>query len=456
MESKSSDSPKRIAPNTYHVARSGGVLVTFASALDANATVDTGKLTKVSVSNMSVDVMAWGAKNDLPQYREEMIVGNNIVPALIERKKSIITGQGWFAYKVRYEDTPDGPMKRIMDEVPMPDEAKDFFKKWPKTARKIVAELLKHSLAMPEFIRSRDNKVFEVRCLETKHMRAAKKQGKGEIKTWYWSNAWTKSQQNIVSPSERVIEAVPVYDEAQKQPKFVLPLLEDTFNDGYYPIPAYWGGRYWIELSNIIPLFHRANLRHGQLPRWNIIIPHDYFFDYEKMNQAITEEERARLVKEFQAKEQAFVDDLNQVLTGLENTGRTIVTKSELIEAIGGRYEKRIQIEPLDGKLNDQALLPLYEASNVANISAQAIHPSLANIETQGKLSSGTEIRNAYLLYLIIAAPTYRDMLQEVIEVVKFENGWPEDVHYAIRDAELTTLAENPAGVRPAKTNVGV
>lgn len=91
----------------------------------------------------------------------------------------------------------------------------------------------------------------------------------------------------------------------------------------------------------------------------------------------------------------------------------------------------------------------------MANISAQAIHPTLANIETAGKLSSGTEIRNAFLMYLIIAAPVYRDMLQEVVELVKQENGWPTDIQYAIRDAELTTLAENPAGVQQAKTPIG-
>jgi len=452
MENKLSNDPRRIGAHTYHVASVGGVLLHFESAMPADATNDVGKVQRIP-GDMA-EIVTWGAKNDLPNFREELITGNNIVPALIERKVSIICGQSWYAYRERFEDTGSGQMKRIIDEVPMPAEAKPFFQKFKKTNRKLIGELMKHGIAMPEFIRDKTGKIATVNSLEMKYVRAAKKTGT-EVNTWYWSNAWTSAQMRIVPRKDQIHTAIPVYKEGANQPKFVLPLCQDLFNDGYYPIPSYWGGRHWIELSNIIPLFHKANLRHGQLPRWNIIIPHDYFYDYEAMNRTTDETERANLIKGFQAKEQAFVDDLNSVLTGLEQTGRTILTKSEMIEALGGKYEKRIIIEPLDGKLNDEALLPLYAASNVANISAQAIHPSLANIETQGKLASGTEIRNAFLLYLIIAAPSYRDFSYSVVDVAKAENKWPEDIHYGIRDAEMTTLAENPGGVQASETNIG-
>jgi len=163
------------------------------------------------------------------------------------------------------------------------------------------------------------------------------------------------------------------------------------------------------------------------------------------------------VLKTAEEKEKQFINDFNTVLVGVGNTGRPIVTKSEIIEALGGKYEKRIQIEKIDYNINDEALLKLYAASNVANVSAQALHPTLASIETGGKgIGSGTEIRNAFLLYLIIAAPVVRDMLMEVVEVVKTENGWPADVKFAIRDAEMTTLAENPTGMQEKEPNDAV
>ncbi len=455
MENKSST--ERPA-NTYVVGT--GTAKTFVqfAALPNEATNDVGKLNTVSVPNeaKSVQIMYWGKDNNLPHYREELICGNNIVPSLIDRKQSIICGQGWYAYKERFEDTGSGQMKRIIDEVPMPADAELFFEEFRGVDKQLVGEMLKHGVSMPEFIRTRDGKIGAVNSLEVRYMRSGKKDaGNGKIKEWYWGNAWTTKYSNNIQQVDKKIVELPIYISGAKQNKFVLPQMNSLFNDGYYPIPAYWGGRHWIKLSNVIPLFHDANLQHGQTPRWHIIIPFDFFWDYKRLNSATTPEEEAILYGEFKVSEQKFIDDLNGVLTGIGNTGRTITSKSEIVEAMGGKYEKRIVIEELKPELHDEALLKLYEASNVANISSQGLHPTLANIETAGKLSSGTEIRNAFLMYLIIAAPPYRDHLMKVVNLVKRENGWDPAIKYGIRDAELTTLAENPAGVRPAETPIG-
>lgn len=447
--------PQRLGPNTYYVSQGGGAIIQF-EAVPNSTSIDVGRVNAVTIPNQQkqVDVMYWGKSNDLPQYREELILGNNIVPALIERKRNILCGQGWYAYKERFEDTGSGMMKRIVDEVPMQPEQKAFFRKFRKTSMELVGELVKHAMAMPEFIREKgeSGKIASVKSLEVKYCRAGKKVGV-EIETWYWGNAWQKA--NNIKPEDRIIRDLPVYKEGTKQKRFVLPLIDGLFNDGYYPIPAYWGGRHWITLSNIIPLFHEANLRNGSLPRWHVVMPHDYFLDYEAMEGA-TEEDRIKLKKEAKAKEKQFLNDFNALMTDVSKTGRTLFTKSELIEAMGGNKDKRIIVEPLDVDMKDEALLKLYQASNVANVSAQAFHPTLASVETAGKgIGSGTEIRNAFLLYLIIAAPAIRDYLTDLVEFIKEENGWDTKVFYAIRDAELTTLADNPAGVRPAETQIG-
>jgi hypothetical protein len=196
-------------------------------------------------------------------------------------------------------------------------------------------------------------------------------------------------------------------------------------------------------------------LEHGSSPRFHIIFPHDYFWDYIAMQQCVEgSEEYLQLLKDAAAREQKFIEDFNTTMVGVGNTGRPIATKSEIIEIMGGKYDKRIHIEKIEYNMNDEALIKLYAASNIANVSAQALPPQLASIDAGGKgIGSGTEIRNAFLLYLIIAAPVVRDMLLDVVEVVKTENKWPADIMYAIRDAEMTTLAENPAGVQKQDPN---
>ncbi len=461
MESKSSTEPggvRRLGPHTYHVASpAAGAIVTFAS-LPTQATFDTGTINKVPVPNADrqVEVAFWGRKNNLPQYREELITGNNIVPGLIERKRDIICGQEWFAWQARYVEGPDGQRRLIKDEVDMPEDAKRFFKQFKKESRRIVGQAIMHSMAMPEFIRDLGGRVKTVRSLEVRYCRAAEKNALGDIERWYWANFWAGEKH--VKKDKRVLRDLPVYDpEAKKkQPRFVLPLIDDLFSDGMYPVPAYWGGRHWINLSNIIPIFHENNLANGQTPRFQIIIPHDYFWDYEAMQRAVTEEERLALDEQVKSREEAFIEDFNAVLTDISNAGRTLVTKSEVIEALGGKFEKRIHIEEIKYDMKDEALLKLFAASNVANVSAQMLHPTLASVETGGKgIGSGTEVRTAFLLFLIIAAPKFRDMLGEVVDLVKEENGWPADIFYSIRDAELTTLADDPSGVRPSETPVG-
>lgn len=446
-------SPNRPAMRAM-VSTSGNAMV-FRSTLPDNADYDVGAVTRVSATNLnySPEIVQWGKLNDLPQYREILIGGNNIVPQLIRRKRDIICGQGWKKYKVRYE-TPEGAQsKRIVDEISMTPEQETFFKKFKKVARTVTGELVKHDIAFLEVVMQANGVLKALNPIKTKYMRAGRRVN-GEIKTWYYSNAWTVAEQNILLSGSRVVQEMPVYDPSKKQLRFVIVLQDDIFDDGYYPIPSWWGSRYWVELANAIPLFHLHNLKNMSAPRWLLVVPHDYFRDYEKWNAANTDQERETLLNDEKGREKAFVDDFNDLVTGMENTGRTLTVQTVTEEMYGKITEKRIHVEPLVIDLRDDAMLKLYEASNTANISAQGLHPTLANIETQGKLSSGTEMRNAYLLWLIIGAPTYRDQLYEMVSILAELQGWPADEYFDIRDAELTTLADNPAGVREAQTPI--
>lgn len=422
----------------------GNTAVMFSQILPGNATNDVGRPTNVTIAGRGAKIVSWGAKNDLPFYREDLIAGNNIVPSLMTRKASIIQGQGWYAYRERYEDGDTGAMKRIVDEVPMTDDMKAFFDDFDWS--KLVGELVKHELCLIEFIRNRDRSFSSARPLETKYLRAGRKDQSGNINQWFWSNAWTAGQRRQLDTTEMVLTELITDQEAAK---FVLPLMDDLFNDGYYPIPAWWGGRWWIELSNAIPAFHLANLRNMSAPRWLLVVPYGYFRDYEAWEQATDEDGKKKVLADEAARKQQFVNDFNDLVTGMENTGRTLTVESITDEFT--KQEKRIMVEPLVIDLRDEALLKLFESSNVANISAQGLHPTLANIETQGRLSSGTEIRNAYLLWLIIAAPKYRRAMKKVVNLVQKLKGWPADIQFEIRDAELTTLADNPAGVRQSE-----
>jgi hypothetical protein len=288
---------------------------------------------------------------------------------------------------------------------------------------------------------------------ECKNMRAAKKTGMGAIETWYWSGGWPTEVKGGTSQEDKKIVAIPSYNgEEKRQPKFVIINGDYLFNDGYYPIPDWWGGWEWIQLANCIPQFHQANLQNGYNIRWHIQIPEDYFLNYEELNSCVTAEEKNACYAAANSAEQVFLDSANNFLAGLNNSGRALFTKYELDKALGREYPG-IKITALDYDMKDSALLDLFEKSNTANISSQGLHPTLANIETQGKLSSGTEMRNAYLMWLIINTPKPRNMMLAPIRLIKKINNWPSEIHYKIRDYEMTALSEDKAGMQEKKPN---
>lgn len=447
---------EKIQPGTYFL-QEGEAVVTFMSKLDDDFDKGATKKLNPPGGDGPVEIMYWGKNNDLPQQREQLIGDNNIVPSLIERKRNILMGQDIMAFRIRYETGADGTVKKITEEVEMPANIQAWLdgEGWGNGSNfheylaAAAGEWAKHSLVIPEFIRTRDMRtISSLEVKECKYMRAGKKNEAGKITTWYWSGHWgpQSGQKNNLETKKTV--ALPVYaGEEAPQPKFIKPSGDYLLNDGYYPIPSWWGGWEWIELANQIPQFHKNNISNGYNIRWHIQIPTDYFLDYEKYQSAATKSEKAEVLKDQQEREQAFMDDVNEFLAGLANVGRTLFTKYEMDKALGKEYPG-IKITPLSYDMKDEALLKLFERSNTANTSAQGLHPSLAGIETAGKLSSGTEIRNAFLMWLIINTPLPRKMLLAPLNLVKRINGWPADIHFGIRDYELTALSSEPSGMQ--------
>ena len=432
-------------------------MVTFESKLADD--FDKGSTKKINPPGGGgpVEIMYWGKENDLPQQRETLIGDNNIVPSLIERRRNILIGSGIMAVRTRYETQPDGSVKKITEEVAMPPEVEAWLEGegWGNGSNfhdylaAAAGEFCKHALVIPEFVRNRDMRtISSLDVKECKYMRASKKNEAGKIPAWYLSGHWgpVSGQKNNLETKKTVY--LPVYTgEEAPQPKFIIPAGDYLLNDGYYPIPSWWGGWEWIELANQIPQFHKNNIANGYNIRWHIQIPVDYFLDYEKYQSAATKSEKAEILKDQQEREQAFMDDVNEFLAGLANVGRTLFTKYELEKSLGKEYPG-IKITPLSYDMKDEALLKLFERSNTANTSAQGVHPSLAGIETAGKLSSGTEIRNAFLMWLIINTPLPRRVLLQPLNLVKRLNGWPADLQFAIRDYELTALSADPSGMQ--------
>lgn len=388
--------------------------------------------------NIKEDVAQWGADNQLPQRREKLVLENNIVPQLIKTRRDIILGGGIYGYKSIIEGG-----KERQETVEFPPEFSDFLDAtgWDDILECNAGELTKHGGLFTEYVRNKaKTKVARLYSKRSLYMRAGAQDTKGVIRKYFFHGSWKTKDGNKISA-----RAIPAYDADKKQTRFCTYHGDKLFFDGYYYTPAYWGGRQWISTSNQIPSFHHHNLENGYNIRFHIEVPFDYFVDKRAWQAAQSDEaaQKECLDRALTA-EQKFVSELNEFLAGAAKSGKTVITKyrADLEKIYPG-----IKITPIKVDLKDDALLKLYDKSNDANISAQGIHPVLASIQTQGKLSSGSDIRNALHLHLATKVNQERRLLLKPLELVKKINGWNHDFKIGFKDTLLTKLDDDPAGM---------
>jgi hypothetical protein len=415
----------------------GDVLFTFA----ISEREDIGKAAKASTGGNAYEIFTWGSKNDLPTFRETMIMDNNIIGEMINTKRSIILGQGLMVYKEIYKDGT-----KIIEPVEMPAEIADWMEEaeiFDKYLEPAANELFLHANIFASLL-PQNGKIAKMMVYKCRYTRAHIRQVNKPIPSYIIGN-WDKRQKPTDHIIQAKITAIP-----NDRAEFIIHTGDKLFHDGYYCHPSYWGGQEWIDLSNQIPKFHKANIANGYSPRFHVQIPRAAFLDQNAYLAARADNNKVAVQKcidDEQSKKQSFINSMNQLLAGKENSGRAIYSYFELNEE--GKKMDGVTIEPIKFDMQDEALLKLFEKSNQANISAQGIHPTLANIESQGKLSSGSEMRNAFEFYVKIKSRLPREIILKPLRHVWKVNGWREryrDLHLGFEDIVLTSLDDNKSG----------
>lgn len=419
-------------------ARDGAIL-----KLSFKDRADEGKVESASFKNGSIRIKKWGADNDLPQYREKTLMDNNIVGELIQKKAEFNVGLGLHAYKVIDDD---GKVKKVPQQIPtvIADwiEKNDFNDKLLSCSRD--GEM--HANMLMEYQAKASGEIVNVKAHKIRNIRLAEKNKKGVIDKAYYSSDWDGEDLR----KNRQYQTLALYEEGIKG-NFALHIKNDLFDDGYYGHPAYWGGKEWIELSNTIPKFHKANLENGYVIRYHIKIPKGYFLDKEKYEGSTDPEEKANCLTEAKDLRKKFMDKVNKFLAGVKNTGRALFTAYDFDHSLGKEYPG-IKIESIDTDLKDESLLKLFEKSNQANISGQGLPTVLAGIETQGKLSSGSEMLNAFNYYNSVNTISPRRRLLKFWKIILERNGWKKkypDLQWGLESVELKKMADDKTGVQP-------
>lgn len=390
-------------------------------------------------------IMKWGSLNDLPIKRQELVIENNIVPQIMRTTRNLLLGNGLMYFR----EVHSGGARSVV-ELPMPTAATDFFEAnqfetvfLPALAR----DLIFNAMMIPEFVRGKYNsRILSVQAKECAHSRSGIQDSLGRVTNWYWNGGW--GDQARMKEFDTL--TLPLWDGSPKQKRFVWITGDSMFHDDYYNIPVWEGSADWIELANLIPQWHIKNLSNGYSPRWHIEVPLDYFWDRRKYADidALSDEDYAAFVLENERLREGFVKSISAKLAGAAGAGTAIFTDTEFSEALQKELPG-IKITPLDGKMQHEAFMKLFDASNIANVSAFGLPPVIASIQTAGRISAGAEIRNSLWLHIIVNTPFYRSLMARILNFIHRTNGWDKAEsggQWGFRDIEITKLDENKAG----------
>jgi capsid portal protein len=381
------------------------------------------------VSKKNTQWIPWyGPRNDEPNDIMSLVLENNLNQGILKTKVDFIVGRGIKAYK------------QVVDSATQKRDIQLYTGEWDQwlvsnefddIARRVATDLMWFNNAFVEVIKTNDGRVYSVRHVDATTVRSGAIDNKGIVRDMYVCHNWAKPIYDTKNPNKDNVIKVAAWHPGCNETKFIIHLKEYVPGYPYYPPPSWIGCRDYINLANQIPAFHASALRNGYHLKYHIVVPQGYLDGYEA-------KERAKVKAELREQMDAF-------LSGTTNAGKAFISFAQKLD---GQTFEEWKIIPLENKLNDSAYTMLFAQTNTAIISGHGIDPTLCGIETQGKLSSGSEKRIAAQIHQSWKTVIPRSIILKVLKIVKGLNQWPDDLLFAFEDTEITTLEKNPMGTQ--------
>lgn len=415
----------------------------------------------VETTKGKIKVVPWGEDNNLPQ----------LIIASCEKSTDLSTGllfnalagygEGIIPVRITYDNKGKKTVIPVMDNV----EINDFFE-----YNDINGYLLEQLIDMnyffnvfPEIILNQD-KPGSRKVVELNHKEAAFSRWSemdkttGQVKYHLYSNKWVGGtmDKKDVTVTEVLHSRHPIPDllmrigrnkrlngktKDDKVFRYIVPVSFPTPGRTYYQKPPWYSliESGWYDFAIAIPEFKKYLIQNGMTIRYIIYLSDDYFPDiFSREGIKDADAQTARIKKEY--------TDLNKFITGLKNSGKSMVSFYKTNPDGTKRY--RFEIKAVENQFKGGEYLE--DSGEVSNMIAYTlgVHPSIIGAQP-GKNSSfsGTDKRELFTIKQSLLKPI-RDRLLRPLYLVKAINKWPADIFFAIPNIELTTLDKNKSGVQ--------
>ena len=249
----------------------------------------------------------------------------------------------------------------------------------------------------------------------------------------------------LTSLQEVVWEAKEKNVSVNKRPtRFVLPTFNPTAGRPYYPTPAWhsiFGGDIYEYLSTII------SDRYNRKKNSNIIGRIIYLHNDYMQQLFIQKKAQSDRKKQAEIRDKLYTQ-INQWLSNRDNAGQSLLAFTFM--GTDGEEHKSFEIVEIESASKSVADANEKETAEISSIVFMALGLDARLLGSSPMAlvgsSGGTDIRERYLLRLILKSPIQNVMLK-TLDVVSHFNEWDENLCWEIDREVMTTLDRSKSGV---------
>jgi hypothetical protein len=416
------------------------------------ASEEVGKPTASIIKNADTNEMVlWGDNNDFPQLVIKDVRRDPELPNLLDEKARLIYSGGLIYGKLVKGDNGAETLKPY-------DEATTAKIDLWLTRSNINRYLLEASKdicwfynAFPELVLKKDRSEIVAICAQPAEYCRWEKQNPS---TGLVDNCFVNSNFPEGKSTDPLTKKIPVldpyYDPAGNLLlrtdglNYIYPISVPTPGSVYYQL-ADWNSireSGWLEVSRAIPKFKKSYLEKQMSIKYHIEVS-DLFWEkkYEGFSSK-TPEERVNI------KQQEFAT-FQTILAGAEKAGSNLFT-AFITDVNSGKEYSLWKVTVLKDKLESGVFLEDGKDASLYKMAAMGIHPALlGTMPNNGMGGAGSNIREAYNLYMLKGRALQDIILEPLNTVIKYYNKWPDDIAFRFRNSFMNTL---DAGSETSKT----
>lgn len=388
------------------------------------------------------EVAIWGEENNFPQQVIEIAELSTELPALLDWKARLLIGRGVVAMQKVFNAD-----KKKWEYEAVQDDEIDLFLTDTTTKRyfyEAATDLYWFANIFPELIKSKDGKsIAYIGTQDASFCRWSKMNKKGVVENCYINANWPDAK--VSDEETTTVDVIDPYDferventRNSKKERYIYPVSTPSPGKIYYQL-APWNGfitSSWAEISRAVPKSKNALMKQILSAKFILQIPFSYWPMAYKDWTKLTEEQQM-------AKKKAKVKEINEQLTGIEATGRTILVEVGM-DPLTGKEIPGWKIIPIEsGIKGGESLEDSREASQHLRQSLD-LDPTLVG-EGPGKsigAGSGSDKRVAFNMKVSMLGP-HRELLLEPLYFIADYNGWRKKyprLEFKFIEVELETL----------------